>query len=112
MAIGRRPNRGTPRQYSIIFDWATCTHAIGQYITRTQVRKASTQGSTYRRLANLHVISSTVMQLCPDGDPKVIRLLSEGFLAGVKGDRTRLSLQYSRLTAVYCAISRFSPAKA
>ena len=33
------------------------------------------------------------MQLCPDGDPKVIRLLSEGFLAGVKGDPTRSSLQ-------------------
>ena len=39
-----------------------------------------------RRLVYLHTISSAAVQLCPDGDPKVIRLLSEGFLAGVKGD--------------------------
>ena len=32
------------------------------------------------------MIGSAAVQLCPDGDPKVIRLLSEGFLAGVKGD--------------------------
>ena len=38
-----------------------------------------------RRLVYLHTISSAAVQLCPDGDPKVIRLLSEGFLAGVKG---------------------------
>ena len=52
-----------------------------------------------RRLANLHAVGSAAIQLYPDGGPKVIRLLSEGFLAGVKGDRTRLSSQYSRPTA-------------
>ena len=41
----------------------------------------------------LHTIGSVAVQLCPDGDPKVIRLLSESFLAGVKGDSTRSSLQ-------------------
>ena len=46
-----------------------------------------------RRLVYLHTISSAAVQLCPDGDPKVIRLLSEGFLAGVKGDRARSCLQ-------------------
>ena len=40
-----------------------------------------------------HTIDSVAVQLCPDGDPKVIWLLSESFLAGVKGDPTRLSLQ-------------------
>ena len=39
----------------------------------------------------LHTIGSAAVQLCPDGDPKAIRLLYEGFLAGAKGDRTRLS---------------------
>ena len=58
-----------------------------------------------RRLVYLHTISSAAVQLCHDGDPKVIRLLSEGFLVGVKGDRARLSLQYSRLTADDCAIA-------
>jgi hypothetical protein len=38
-----------------------------------------------RQLVYLHTIGSAAVQLCPDGDPKVIRLLSEGFLAGVKG---------------------------
>ena len=33
-----------------------------------------------------HTIDSAAVQLCPDGDLKVIRLLSKGFLAGVKGD--------------------------
>jgi len=32
------------------------------------------------------MIGSAAVQLCPDGDLKAIRLLSEGFLAGVKGD--------------------------
>ena len=48
-----------------------------------------------RQLVYPHTIGSAAVQLCPDGDPKVIRLLSESFLAGVKGDRARLSLQYS-----------------
>jgi len=48
-----------------------------------------------RRLVYLHTIGSAAVQLCPDGDPKAIRLLSESFLAGVKGDPTQLSLQYS-----------------
>jgi len=52
---------------------------------------------------HLHAIGSAAVQLCPDGDPKVIRLLSKGFLAGVKGDHTRSSLQYSRPTAVLSA---------
>jgi hypothetical protein len=51
----------------------------------------------------LHAIGSAAVQLCPDGDSKAIRLLSEGFLAGVKGDRTRSSSQYSRPTADRCA---------
>jgi hypothetical protein len=55
-----------------------------------------------RQLVYLHTISAAV-QLCPDGDLKAIRLLSEGFLAGVKGGRTRPSLQYTlgqpRMTA-------------
>ncbi|OCK98909.1 uncharacterized protein K441DRAFT_653261, partial [Cenococcum geophilum 1.58] len=47
-------------------------------------------------------IGSAAVQLCPDGDPKAIRLLSESFLAGVKGDPTRSSLQIlNRLTTVY-----------
>ena len=45
------------------------------------------------------------MQLCPDGDPKAIRLLSEGFLVGVKGDYIQLSLQYFRPTADDCTIA-------
>ena len=56
-----------------------------------------------RRLANLYAIGSAAMQLCPDGDLKVVRLLSKGVLAGVKGDHTRSSSQYSRPTAVRCA---------
>ena len=46
-----------------------------------------------RRLVYPHTIDSAAVQLCPDGDPKVIRLLSESFLAGVKGDPTRSALQ-------------------
>ena len=29
------------------FDWATCTHAVEQRVTRTQVRVASAQESAY-----------------------------------------------------------------
>ena len=46
-------------------------------------------------LVYLHTISRAAVQHCPDGDPKAIRLLSEGFLAGVKGGRTRPSLLYT-----------------
>ena len=53
----------------------------------------------------MYTISSVAVQLCPDGDLKVIQLLSKGFLAKVKGDCTRLYLQYSRPTADNCAIA-------
>ena len=46
-------------------------------------------------LVYLHTISSAVVRLCPERNAKVIRLLSEGFLAGVKGGRTRPSLLYT-----------------
>ena len=45
---------------------------------------STVRGYLLRQLVYLHTISAAV-QLCPDGDPKAIRLLSEGFLAGVKG---------------------------
>ena len=52
------------------------------------------RGHLLRQQVYLHTIS-TAVQLCLDGDPKVIQLLSEGFLAGVKGGHTRPSSQYS-----------------
>ena len=58
------------------------------------------------------MIGSAAVQLCPDGDPKVIRLLSEGFLAGVKGGRARLSLQYTLGQPWMTALKRVHQLKA
>jgi hypothetical protein len=55
-----------------------------------------------RRLVYLHTISSAAVQLCPDGDPKVIRLLSEGFWQesrGIVRDQARNTLGQPRMTA-------------
>ena len=55
-----------------------------------------------RRLVYPYIISSAAVQLCPDGNPKVIQLLSKSFLVRVKEDPTQLGLQiHYRLITVH-----------
>ena len=74
-------------------------------IRRRKTRRPNRRDHLLGILVYLHPISSAVVRLCPERNLKVIRLLSEGFLAGVKGGRTRLSSQYSRPTADDYAIA-------
>ena len=64
-------------------------------IRRRKTRRPNRRDYLLGILVYLHMISSVVVRLCPKRNLKVIRLLSEGFLAGVKGGRTRLSLLYT-----------------
>jgi len=59
----------------------------GSYLAKGQGLSRS-YAITSWRLVYPHTIGSATVQLCPDGDLKVIQLLSESFLAGVKGDLT------------------------
>ena len=81
----------------ILGDRIRCRRLIGIRIREGRLDRTRSPP----KAIGLHAIGSAAVQLCPDGDPKVIRLLSESFLAGVKGDRTRSSSQYSRPTAVH-----------